>query len=216
MYDVFNEVFVKGYCCYLLIDGFLPDPVPLGPSGGINYLAPEVTAVSPTSLLYQEGLQVTVYGRYFGPLSVFDKNGVYQGPLGNIPKEEYERPAALVVMAGGAHARCLSTSHLSDEELVCTTPEMTALNVSMVVLVVRQQSQVWQRGSLVEVRYLPQYKYQCEVELSGRCFDCCEEECQFQFQENREIQDQALLVEGFAQFCKRECMEFCGFSNLPR
>jgi len=131
---------------------------------------------------------------------VFDAAGMYQGPLGATPREEYERPRAMVVMKAGGHMKCLASLHLSDNTIVCKTPEMTDLNASVVVVLMRQQSKAWERGSILQVKYLPQYKYDCEPELSGRCFDCCEAECQFQFEENSEINDQALLLEGFLSF----------------
>ena len=69
---------------------------------------------------------------------------------------------------------------ISNDELVCETPEMTSMKASIVSHVMDQRSRAWVPGSIVEVESLPRYKYDCPVELSGRCFDCCEAECQFQ------------------------------------
>ena len=155
-------------------------PVDMIGRGGVIYLPPIVTAIAPISVPYQQGMSITLLGTNFGTKRLFDKDGRYIGPLGETPVDEYKPPSAFVVMEGGSHVPCSQTSHISNDELVCETPEMTSMKASIVSHVMDQRSRAWVPGTIVEVESLPRYKYDCPVELSGRCFDCCEAECQFQ------------------------------------
>lgn len=161
-------------------DGFVILPRDMIGVGGVMYLPPFVTAVRPRVVPYQKGMIVTVFGGNFGTKRIFDSSMRYIGALGSDPVEKYKPPTVFVVMEGGAYVQCVRTAHVSNNELVCETPEMTSLNVSIVPLVVDQRSRAWEPGSLVAVETLPRYKYDCPMEQSGRCFDCCEAECQFQ------------------------------------
>ena len=144
------------------------------------YLPPVITSIAPISIPYQKGNSVTVMGTNFGTRRLFDGNGIYIGPVGETPVDEYKPPSVFVVMDGGATLPCVNTEHISNGELVCKTPEMTSMNVSVVSHVVGQRSRAWVPGSILTVQSLPRYKYDCPMEKSGRCFDCCEAECQFQ------------------------------------
>jgi len=155
---------------------------------------------------------ITVLGNNFGSKRLFDSLGRYVGPVGSKPAEEYSPPSVFVVMQGGAYVPCKDTEHLSNTALVCHTPEMTSMNVSLVSHVADQRSRAWSPGTLVSVESLPRYKYDCPQEKSGRCFDCCEGECHFQFESGQGNDDPTLLIEGFDRFCKTECFRFCGFS----
>ena len=148
--------------------------------GGVIYLPPVVTAIAPISVPYQRGMSITLLGTNFGTKRLFDKDGMYIGALGETPADEYKPASAFVVMEGGSHVPCSQTFLISNDELVCETPEMTSMKASIVSHVMDQRSRAWMPGSIVEVESLPRYKYDCPVELSGRCFDCCEAECQFQ------------------------------------
>ena len=148
--------------------------------GGVIYLPPVVTSIAPVTIPYQKGMSITVLGSNFGTKKLFDKSGMYVGPSGELPAEHYKPPSVFVVMEGGAYVSCIDTHHVSNDKLVCETPEMTSMNVSVVSHVVDQRSKAWAPGSIIMVESLPRYKYDCFIEKSGRCFDCCEAECQFQ------------------------------------
>jgi hypothetical protein len=161
--------------------GFVILPRDMIGHGGVLYLPPVVTAISPLTVTYQKGGIITVLGTNFGTKTLFDDNGKYVGPLGgSTPVEEYMPPSVFVVKEGGAHVECERTVHVSSNMLICETPEMTSKNVSIVSHVVGQRSQAWVPGTVLTIESLPRYKYDCPVEKSGRCYDCCEAECQFQ------------------------------------
>lgn len=161
-------------------DGFVILPRDMIGVGGVIYSPPVVTAVVPRMIPYQRGIIITVRGANFGTKRMFDQNMRYIGALGNDPADKYKPPTVFVVMEGGAHVQCVRTGHVSNYELVCETPEMTSMNVSIVPYVVDQRSRAWDPNSIVAVETLPRYKYDCPMEQSSRCFDCCEAECQFQ------------------------------------
>jgi len=50
---------------------------------------------------------------------------------------------------------CLSTEHISDSSLVCTAPEMTALNASIVIVATGLQSKLWAEASIIYADQLP-------------------------------------------------------------
>jgi hypothetical protein len=177
--------------------GFVVLPRDMIGQGGVMYLPPVVTGVSPVVVPYQKGAILTILGYNFGTTKLFDKDNKYVGPVGSKPAEEYMPPSVFVVMEGGAHVPCLRTGHISNNQLVCETPEMTSTNVSVVSHVVDQHNRAWAPGTIVAVESLPRYKYDCPMERSGRCFDCCEAECQFQFETGHDNDNPTLLVEGF-------------------
>jgi len=175
--------------------GFVILPRDMIGHGGVLYLPPVVTAISPLTVTYQKGGIITVLGTNFGTKTLFDDNGKYVGPLGrSTPVEEYMPPSVFVVKEGGAHVECERTVHVSSNMLICETPEMTSMNVSIVSNVVGQRSQAWVPGTVLTVESLPRYKYDCPVEKSGRCYDCCEAECQFQVSGTKVL---ALLVQKY-------------------
>ena len=161
-------------------DGFVVLPRDMIGHGGVMYLPPIVTSITPVTLPYQKGMSLTVLGTNFGTIKLFDSHGRYLGPLGEVPADQYTPPTVFVVMEGGAYEQCTRTSHISNSKLLCETPELTSMNASVVSRVVDQRSKAWAPGTIVAVEALPRYKYDCQVEMSGRCFDCCEAECQFQ------------------------------------
>ena len=131
---------------------------------------------------------------------------MYVGPVGSIPQQQYSKPMALVVMRGGGYIKCVKTMHISDSVMVCYTPEITELTFSTVVNVAGQVSRSWVPGSIVDVLDLPTYNYECPVEVTGRCYDCCETKCLTQLHEELQSQE-------FAENeCQKKCFQFCGFA----
>jgi len=214
--EFFSKRLVIGDCCSPAPetdDGVLPEN---GNGGGISYRSPDVFSVMPTEVGYMAGALVSVSGRYFGPVSLFDANGLYKGPTGpGLTRADYTRPETFLIMKEGSAIKCLQTRHKGDRLVLCITPEMTSANASAVVVIADQRSRPWASGSIIFADQLPRFKYACPIEKSGRCFDCCEGECQEQFelQGPEQAPDVTLEFEGYHAFCAKECWAFCGFEE---
>jgi hypothetical protein len=72
-----------------------------------------------------------------------------------LPRSEYTPPEAKLVMRQKDVVDCLSTQHISDSSLVCTAPEMTALNASIVIVATGLQSKLWAETSIIYADQLP-------------------------------------------------------------
>jgi hypothetical protein len=84
-----------------------------GYNGGLSYLPPEVFNVRPTQITYASGAYVTVFGRYFGPESLFDKVGKYIGPMGPYAQSSIDKPQVYLIMKDGAVVKCLHTRYMN-------------------------------------------------------------------------------------------------------
>jgi len=217
----FSTRVVEGLCCSEApiaeenLNGELP-PQGTG-KDGVTYRPPEVYVVDPRVRSFVEGQSVTITGRYFGVPTLFDENGVYTGAIGlALPRSEYTPPEAKLVMRQKDVVDCLSTQHISDSSLVCNAPEMTALNASIVIVATGLHSKLWAESSIIYADQLPGFKYECPVEKTGRCYDCCEASChqQFEMQGGSDVLDVDLEFGGYHAFCSKECWSFCGYSEV--
>lgn len=170
-----------------------------------------MTSVIPTRVSYSQNQKLTIVGLNFGDIAMFDNFGKYVGPVGTIPRSQYVRPIAFVVIEGGAYLRCTKTEQIADTTLICNTPEVTALSFSAVVNTAGQVSRPWVTGSVVQVLSLPRYSYECPVEVTGRCYDCCEILC-LQQQEDESEMDAIDDLEIEENVCQKKCFGFCGFA----
>ncbi len=208
-FNVIDEVSgrqITATCCSKLVGTlYIQSP------GGISFQPPSVNTVAPGSIMYHQNQRLTIIGTNFGGTALFDHQNGYIGPIGSVPRSLYVKPTALLVMKGGSYITCLITEHISDSCVVCLTPEMTASAASAVVNSIGSVSQPWVPGSMVDVLDLPVYAYACPAEMTSRCYDCCEAECQPQF-EDHDLELKTDLDDENQHICQKRCFEFCGFT----
>ena len=160
--------------------------------GGIQYDAPIITSISPSSVTSEESVKLSILGVNFGAHEV----------------------SAQAVIVGKGSDVCAVTEWISDSSMFCYTPmSKRSGNKNTIRVFVDGVQSKPDPDVYFEYTDLPSYLSTCNRDTSNECFDCVVSACYSSQIVNSFGQTRTLLTGDVLQFCELAAAQFCGYQD---